>query len=359
MPRRRRGLEPPYGIIWRHLKQGEVVPFLGAGASLGAATAPAAGAAVYPPSGSELAEELARESSFPSTSRHDRSDLIKVASFYQEQGGRDSLRERLREIFVAQYPWGKVHEFLASIEPNLLIVTTNYDDLIERALDHRRKPYHLVVHATDESERAASVMWWKPGAAEPEYFTPAELPLKPVRDGTIVYKMHGTVCRDCADFDSFVVTEDDYIEFLARMTAGSAVPAKFREYFRRSRFLYLGYGLADWNLRVMLKNLEPQTPGMGGGRVSGRGVAEGMQAVKELGRAPGEKTPRVDRAGRRRRKSWAIQYHPSPLERLLWRSRHVDIFEMTVDEFIDGTAAVVDADRRAGPAAGGARDDPS
>ncbi|MBI3915046.1 MAG: hypothetical protein HY327_12785 [Chloroflexi bacterium] len=26
--------EPPYGIIWNHLKKGESIPFLGAGASI-------------------------------------------------------------------------------------------------------------------------------------------------------------------------------------------------------------------------------------------------------------------------------------------------------------------------------------
>ena len=55
----------------------------------------------------------------------------------------------LRETFCREFRPGTIHRLLARIEQPLLIVTTNYDDLIERAFDKR--PFHLVVDRGDRS----------------------------------------------------------------------------------------------------------------------------------------------------------------------------------------------------------------
>lgn len=75
------GLVPPYDRIRRQLEEGEIVPFLGAGASL-----PFEPIDKYlressqrPPTGSELAELLAQDSQYPG----DPSDLALIAQFYE------------------------------------------------------------------------------------------------------------------------------------------------------------------------------------------------------------------------------------------------------------------------------------
>jgi len=286
------------------------------------------------PGGAELARRLADESSFPSRDKRDRSDLIKVASFYQWAGDRDRLLHQLHEVFVQEPPWGKIHDFLAAFPQDLFIVTTNYDDLVERAFQAHQKPFHLVVHCTEPSHRN-SVQWWEPHAEQPRYCTPSELPLRPGKDGTIIYKMHGTVSRVRPEFDSFVITEDDYIDFLARMIAGSGVPARFGVHFRHARFLYLGYGLADWNLRVMIRNLKPEARAALAARVSRGHAADGMHALREVGIGP-DADAAAELSDESPHKSWAIQSRPSELESSLWEARHVKIFPMTVNEFVDG-----------------------
>ena len=93
---------PPYGIIAQMLSAGQVVPFLGAGAS-----------AVYRPKGagkwdsgmdflpfaSELAHRLARDAAYPEDP--DRvSNLALVASYYEHVGGdRPGLNLALRNAF--------------------------------------------------------------------------------------------------------------------------------------------------------------------------------------------------------------------------------------------------------------------
>jgi hypothetical protein len=117
--------------------------------------------------------------------------------------------------------------------------------------------------------------------------------------------MHGTINREADKWDNFVITEEDYIEFLSRMTANKAVPSLFFEHFRTRSFLFLGYGLADWNLRVILRNLTKFLP------------------AKSAGGDDEEMLP-----------SWAVQYRPSELEIKLWERRNVSIFDLAIDEFV-------------------------
>lgn len=306
-------VEPPYGIICNHLRKGDVIPFLGAGASLSGRPPDAKwDDKRFLPSGKDLANLLAGEAEFPSSDPHDREDLAKVASYYLEQSDRKSLLERLHEIFNRPCQVGKVHLFLADIPVPLLIVTTNYDDLVEQAFQTKGRPYHLVVHPTESKDLAASVLWWKPGATAPEAHPPATLPLS-VTDTTIIYKMHGSIDRHDSKRDSFVISEEDYVDFLSRMTGKTAIPARFMMHFRPRRFLFLGYGLADWNLRVVLKNLKSVV------------ARSDVDAAVEM---RGQSAPEEDL------RSWAIQYRPSDLERMLWQARKVSIYDMKIDEFV-------------------------
>lgn len=307
--------DPPYGIIAEKLKQGKVIPFLGAGASLSGRPPDAKwddSAAAFLPTGSELAHHLADDSNLPSTDPVDRDDLSKVSSYYAEvAASRTDLRESLHHALDRDYQIGAVHRLLAEVDVPLLIVTTNYDDLIERAFQARNKPYHLVAYPTDVKELAAAVLWWKPGAAEPEAHPPKSLPLS-LTDTPIIYKMHGTIDRQESKWDSYVITEDDYVDFLARMTGQTAIPARLMLEFRKRRFLFLGYGLRDWNLRVMLRHLKTAL------------------ASAETG-APGADAAAGEGEDLR---SWAVQRKPSELEQALWGARKVNIYDKDIDAFV-------------------------
>jgi len=146
------------------------------------------------------------------------------------------------------------------------------------------------------------VLWWPPGATEPRTPAANELDLDPRRE-TVVYKMHGSIGRSGAEWDNYVITEDDYADFLSQMAGGSggAIPAIFQAWFRPRNFLFLGYGLSDWNLRVILNNLS--------------------RHLKTSGRASDQV-------------SWAIQKNPSLFERKLWSKRDVEIYDLDLDAFV-------------------------
>jgi hypothetical protein len=172
-------LEPPYGVISGLIKKGRVVPFLGAGASIIGRSPGAvwnADAPAFLPSGLDLAHLLADEAEFPSSDEHERGDLARVASYFTNVAGRRILRDRLREVLLADaYHCGELHEFLASLPCPLVIVVTNYDTLLEQAFQAANRPYDLVIYPADRRDIANAVLWWRHGEAEPVPASPNEL----------------------------------------------------------------------------------------------------------------------------------------------------------------------------------------
>jgi hypothetical protein len=289
-------LVPPYGLIQEKLNEGEVIPFLGSGASLGGRGADAKWVkdeAAYLPTASELADHLADKTEFPPEERR---DLAKVAQYYNVVGGREPLHEELHDIFNRDYSLTSLHTFLAEVQAPLLIVTSNYDDLIERAFRAKDRKYHVVIHTTDPG-MGYQLFWWPPGEVKPREVIPNKLDIH-LESETVIYKMHGAVDRHEPSRDQYVITEDDYIDFLTRMTKNKAIPAIFSQPFKTRHFLFLGYGLQDWNLRVVLNRID-----------------------KDLRRTNSIK-------------SWAIQHRPSPLEQRFWQERNVEVYNMTIDEFV-------------------------
>jgi hypothetical protein len=290
-------LEPPYPLIRDGLSQGKVIPFLGSGASLGKRNpneTPWNEKAEFLPTATELATYLVNKTNFP---QDESTELAKVAQYYNVVGGRDPLDDALHNIFDRDYPLTSLHTLLADITVPLLIVTTNYDDLIERAFRFKGRPYDVIIHTIDTAF-ADRLLWYCHSEHEPVEIIPNKLDID-LGSVTVIYKMHGAVDRRDPARDQYVITEDDYIDFLTRMTRRRAVPAIFAEPFQTRHFLFLGYSLRDWNLRVVLNRIE-----------------------KDLGR-------------RKEIKSWAIQHKPSPLEQRFWQERGVEVYNMTLEEFVN------------------------
>jgi hypothetical protein len=299
--------QPLYWYIKTQLSKGKVIPFLGAGASFGDRLPDKTEwrekvdlesdkwNVTFLPTASELAECLAREASFPSDASR---ELAAVAQYYATTLGRRPLVERLNEIFSFRQAPGALHRYLAEVarQSHLLIVTTNYDDLIERAFDAAQVPYDTVIHSTDPMKDG--IIWRKYGEKQQELLAKdLDIDLGKV---SVVYKVHGAIDRAVEVRGQYVITEDDYIDFITRMTRNAAIPNLFAEPFQSRPFLFLGYGLYDWNLRVVLNRIE-----------------------KEL-RRPGDI------------KSWAIEPRSKPLEKTLWERRDVTVYDdLTLDKFVE------------------------
>ena len=146
--------------------------------------------------------------------------------------------------------------------PHQLIVTTSYDLALERAFAARRARRSTSSRTSPPAATAAS-------SATSRRTAPATLIEVPntyatelsLEQRTVILKIHGQVDRRPArEWESFVVTEDDYIDYLAQAEIAAVVPVALAARLRRSHFLFLGYTLADWNLRVFLHRLWGDQP---------------------------------------------------------------------------------------------------
>jgi len=298
--------------VAKAMAQGRVIPLLGAGVNLcgrppGAAWLPGA----FLPSVTELACHLAERFDYP---RDETLDLVRVSEYAYVMSGSGPLYEELHHVFDADYPVSLLHQFLARLPGRLedanqlrrcqLIVTTNYDDALERAFREAGERFDLVCYIADGNHRGKFVHW--PPEGEP---TLIEIPneyekLRPGKQ-TVILKIHGAVDRGGpeAEWDSYVITEDHYIDYLTHTEIQNLVPVMLAMQLRRSHFLFLGYSMRDWNLRVILHRIW------------------GEQKLKY--------------------KSWAVQRNPDKLEREFWELRGVDVYDVPLEEYVPALEAAL------------------
>jgi hypothetical protein len=294
--------EPPYRFIARKLLEGEVVPFLGAGASVFHRPQHPDNSIMYPPTGSALAQLLADEAGFPEDPDL-RPDLPLVASYFEHVNvDRSGLCDVLNSVFKPEFAPNDLHRLLAQVagRKELLIITTNYDDMIERAFDQAKIPYHLVVTAIEDLELGGTVKYKAPGRQDFVNEEPSRLDVS-LAGASIIYKMHGSINRVDPNVGYYVITEEDYIKFLGRM---SIVPDKIVASLTMKnnnikRLLFLGYSLSDWNFRVMLDMLW--------------NVGKGREPLR----------------------SYAIQRQPKRVEAKIWDTKEVKVFDLDLQQFTD------------------------
>ena len=181
------------------------------------------------PSGGALARALASECGYPGL---DTSDLLRVSQFYALQFGETPLRTSIQEkLALPEVQPGEVHKIMAGW-PIEAVITTNYDNLMERAFAMARKdPAKAMYNRFGDQEQIKTI---------PTVHTP------------LVYKLHGSL----EAIDSMVITEDHYIDFLISLIEGNPkVPDTLSRIFQTCSILFIGYGLKDFNIRVLLRYL--------------------------------------------------------------------------------------------------------
>ena len=284
------------GEIVRGLLSGRVVPVLG----LAGAT--------------DLAERLATAFEYP---RDRPLDLARVSQYVATMKGSGPLYDELHGCFEAAVEPAPLHRFVASL-PRLarehgaacpLVVTTNYDLALEQAFADAGEEIDVVAYVATGQHRGR--FWHQaPGQAPRPVDVPNTYATELSLDRrSVLLKLSGAVdTQPEREWESFVITEDDYIDYLGRADLAGSVPVGLAAKLRRSHFLFLGYEMADWNLRLIL------------GRIWGdRAVAYG---------------------------SWAVQPSPSALERAFWRRWDVDVVEAEPDAYVDLLTALVGSDGR-------------
>jgi hypothetical protein len=224
------------GMVGDAVRSQRCILFLGAGVH---APPPEGSVVDYslerrPPVGAELSRELAGACGFAERfPGEDPGNLQRVALAYEI----DSSRGRLVDAITSAVVTGRSPSPMLSALARMdfpLVITTNYDQLFERALRDAGKEPRVAIY--------------KPQPEQTMDFEDETV------QSPVVYKLHGDITQP----ESLVVTDEDYIQFVLRMSDKDPydpIPLSLKHFLKRWTTLFVGYSLLDYNLRLLFKTL--------------------------------------------------------------------------------------------------------
>jgi DNA-binding SARP family transcriptional activator len=251
--------------------------------------------------GSDLATRLAE--AFDCPSEH-RGDLTRVSQYVAVTQGIGPLYDELHALFAEAAEPGPVEHFLAT-SPHVaraagsdhqLIVSTGYGNALEKAFEDADEPVDILSYVAIGSNRGKFVHR-RPDGSEDVVTVPNTYADVSLAERPVILKIHGEVDpRPERERESFVVSEDDYIGYLAQTDLANVVPVTLAAKLRRSHLLFIAYPVVEWSLRVFLHRTFGDQP------ISYR--------------------------------SWAIVPGARPIQREFWRQRGVHLYDVTLEDFV-------------------------
>jgi DNA-binding SARP family transcriptional activator len=290
--------EDRLGEVVRALLSGRLVHVLGPGPSS--------------ENGQSLAGRLA--DAFDCPEEH-RGDLTRVSQYVAVTQGVGPLYDQLHDLFLEADKPGPVERFLAGL-PELarargaehqLLVTTAYGDALEHAFEECEEDVDVVSFVALGPNRG-KFLHRSPDGSETVVAVPNAYAELSLAERPVILKVHGGVDpRPDRNRESFVVSEDDYIGYLAQSDLASVVPVTLAAKLRRSHLLFISYPVVEWSLRVFLHRVFGDEP------ISYR--------------------------------SWAVLPGAHPIQHEFWRQRGVDLYDVPLEDFVG------DMERRLGEVA--------
>ncbi|MGB9167399.1 MAG: SIR2 family protein [Nitrososphaeraceae archaeon] len=193
----------------------------------------------------QLAKEWAERSDYPFEAPY---ELPKVAQYIaknelgNEMSAKEHVSARFRKMIPPDFNSSKFnkspHAILAEL--NLPIyITTNYDLLMEQALQNRgTKPRSVICKWNDELREITN------DETEQDRY-------KPTPEEPLVFHFYGTIDLP----ESLVLTDRDHLEFIINTNKESEkdmIPTFLRKALPMSTLLFIGYSLDDINLRSII-----------------------------------------------------------------------------------------------------------
>jgi O-acetyl-ADP-ribose deacetylase (regulator of RNase III) len=157
---------------------------------------------------------------------HDRLDYLDLAQWYRDRFGAKQLAEMIRQTYITRTHPTLAHYLLLSL-PLRHVITTNYDDLVERTLFALKRHPVKVLHQEDVARTG--------------------------QDDVFVVKLHG----DIAHPEEIILSRDDYDEFFQRRPAMALL---LEALLLNQTFFFFGYGLRDPNFRQIHSRIVRMLP---------------------------------------------------------------------------------------------------
>jgi hypothetical protein len=245
--------------------------------------------------------------------------LTSIASYFESLEGRRDLWELMRDVIATKKTPTRTHKLLAEaaryhlndkLAGDYLIITTNYDCLMETALDAVNVPYVVlttrkgdpkVLIRCSQNVKDREVLrnrYWNK-------LYPSGFVLSKNQSLVILYKIHGCLHPDLTfEDEGLVISDNDYVDYVSQMSKIGIIPATVSELMRDKPLWFLGYSLSDWNVRSI------------------------YEAVKQ------KSDP-----DRKNIKDISVMYAVGDFEKLFFERNRITIFLASLNEFVDGVLA--------------------
>ncbi len=239
------------------ISEGKCLLFLGAGVH---APPPAGLRWSYPESarpllGGEfsacLADELKGELDLAREFPNDVGNLQRSSLHFEMNRTRNQLIDQLTKAVHTDKAPSPALRALAELDFPL-VITTNYDRLLEEAFTQAGKSWRLSMYKKQRNVKTVDFRDAPPlgrsGDVDPQGLA------APDSQNPFLLKIHG----DIVDRTSIVITDEDYIHFVMRTRDPrryNPVPKTFQVAIETWTTLFIGYSLLDYNLRLLFKTL--------------------------------------------------------------------------------------------------------
>ena len=204
--------------------------------------------------------------------------LTGITSYYESISGRGGLWNSLSSVIARKKKPTPTHKLLAAAAKyhlaqkytlDYLIITTNYDCLMEQALDDLGVPYvvlltrkadqKVVVRFSENIPNADDLKRHHMGPNNGHYAHNFVLQMfgEP-RYLVVIYKIHGCLSEKLQreEADGVVISDTDYVQYIKQMGQGNGlIPAHVNNLMHGKEFLFMGYSLNDWNVRSIFETV--------------------------------------------------------------------------------------------------------
>lgn len=221
----------------------------------------------------QIAHEWAETLDFP-LSGPDRTNLAQVAQFVSVMNDPETLREMLRSYLIGRIGGHGQGDIALNSQLADLVRTAWREREVRREIDAQRvlaeldcpiyvnaNPWGLLTEALEDAGKKpeVEVCRWRPDVYDwPESVFEREPSYRPTIECPLVFHVFGALSVP----ESTVITEDDYLDFMASVAADrSLVPLPVQNALADSSLLLLGFDLTELDTRVLLRTLVSQEGG--------------------------------------------------------------------------------------------------
>ncbi len=148
--------------------------------------------------------------------RYSQNEYLRIPQKYYNLRGHKEYYDLLRDIFDVDLQSNRIHDEILNLNP-VHLITTNYDDLLEKAIDARGLFYDVIAKDEEVSQ---------------------------TRTKSFLIKMHGDVKHQ-----NVVLKENDYLSYSSQFRL---IETMVKSVIASNITIFIGYSLNDRNMKLIL-----------------------------------------------------------------------------------------------------------